>query len=694
MTSEPDRPDADGELRRRAEAIDQRNTVSFPEDIEVLSLEETRRRFHELRVHQIELEMQNTQLREAQLALEASQASYFQLYDLAPVGYCTVSDQGVILEANLNAAKLLWLVRGALVGQKLAQFIIPEDQDKYYQLHRGPVESSEPRACELRMVQGDGTAFWVHLSVTLRQNESGMPVTWMMLSDITKRKQAEAERELLITAIEQTEECIVITDTRGTIQYVNPVFEQITGYTRLEAIGQNPRILKSGQQDHTVYHDLWESISSGRRWQGRLVNQRKDGTQYTEEVSISPVLDSEGRVVNYVAVKRDITEHLRLSDQFQQAQKMESVALLAGGVAHDFNNMLGVILGYTEICQEDLGPESPLYANLQEIWNAATRSAILTRQLLTFARRQIVAPVVLDLNETVNSLLNMLRRLVGEGINFTWSPEPGLWPVKIDPSQIDQILTNLCINARDAIAGSSTGKIVIEVKNSIFDADYCSAQLNFAPGEYVKIAISDNGCGMDELTLSHIFEPFFTTKAAGEGTGLGLASVHGAVIQNKGFINVYSEPGMGTTFAIYLPRYVALPAQTWTENATESAGRGHETILLVEDDLSILTMAAIMLKNQGYKVLAANSPDEAVRLAVDFADKIHLLLTDVIMPGMNGQELAGRLLINHPEMKHIFMSGYPASIIASHGVLDEGVPFIQKPFTLKVLSTKIREVLD
>jgi two-component system cell cycle sensor histidine kinase/response regulator CckA len=286
----------------------------------------------------------------------------------------------------------------------------------------------------------------------------------------------------------------------------------------------------------------------------------------------------------------------------------------------------------------------------------------------------------------------MLRRLVGEDIELVWTPETGLWSVNIDPSQVDQILANLCVNARDAISG--VGKIIVETNNCSFDAEYCDAHFGFVPGEYVKITVSDTGCGMDKLILAQIFEPFFTTKAVGEGTGLGLASVYGAVKQNKGFINVYSEPGQGTTFSIYLPRVVDQPGQIRVESITKPAPRGHETVLLVEDELTILKMTTIMLQRQGYTVLTASTPVEALRLASDFADNIHLILTDIIMPEMNGRELVDRLLLCHPEMKHLFMSGYTIDIIAIHGVLDNGLNFIQKPFTLTALSTKIRKALE
>ncbi|MFP4310247.1 MAG: ATP-binding protein, partial [Desulfococcaceae bacterium] len=360
--------------------------------------------------------------------------------------------------------------------------------------------------------------------------------------------------------------------------------------------------------------------------------------------------------------------------------------------AHDFNNMLGVILGRAEMAMDQVDPARPLFADLEEIRKAAERSANLTRQLLTFARKQTVAPKVVDLNETVEEALKMLRRLIGEDIDLAWLPGKNLAPVKMDPSQIDQILTNLCVNARDAIAG--VGKITIETGVVSFDEAYCADHAGFIPGEFIMLAVSDNGCGMDPETVNHLFEPFFTTKAPGKGTGLGLASVYGAVKQNNGFINVYSEPGQGTTFRIYLPRRRAgspLPAHKAT---AKPAARGSETILLVEDEPSILRMAATMLEKLGHVVIAAETPGEAIRLAHEHGDRIDLLMTDVVMPEMNGRALARNLLSIDPDIKCLFMSGYTANVIAHHGVLDEGVHFIQKPFSLKDLEAKLGEVFE
>ena len=512
-----------------------------------------------------------------------------------------------------------------------------------------------------------------------------------LLGIIEDEARAKADLKRLATAIEQSAESIVVTDTKGSIQYVNPAFEAITGYTRAEALGQNPRILQSGRHDSAFYRKMWDVLARGKTWQGRFVNKRKNGSLYTEDAVISPVCDAQGVIVNFVAVKRNITEHLRLAEQLQQSQRMESVGRLAGGVAHDFNNMLTVILGRTEIALEQAAPDLPVRADLAEIREAALRATDITRQLLAFARKQTVAPRTLDLNRTVESMLQMLRHLIGENISLAWKPKTDLWSVKIDPSQVDQILANLCVNARDAIAG--VGKIAIETGHSVFDAEYCEDHAEFIPGEFVWLAVGDNGCGMDRETLTHIFEPFFTTKEVGEGTGLGLATVYGIVQQNNGFIHAYSEPGEGTLFKIYLPRQ-AEPGEPKPASEPETpAARGRETILLAEDDPLILKMTASMLERQGYAVLAANTPGEALRLAGERAGRIDLLMTDVVMPEMNGRDLSKRLLAAHPDLKLLFMSGYTADVIAHNGVLEDGLHFIQKPFSRQDLAAKVREVL-
>lgn len=392
------------------------------------------------------------------------------------------------------------------------------------------------------------------------------------------------------------------------------------------------------------------------------------------------------------ALKREIQNREKLQAQLVQAQKMESIGRLAGGVAHDFNNMLSIIIGYSQLSMEKMSPDEPLHADLQEIHQAAQRSTEITGKLLAFARKQTVSPVVLDLNTAIEGLLKMLERLLREDITLSWRPGNRVWRIYIDPSQVDQLLINLCINARDAIEGS--GEITIETDNIIFDTDYCMQHTGFVPGDFVVLSVSDNGCGMDNDTRDHIFEPFFTTKQLGKGTGLGLPMVYGIMRQNKGFINVYSEPDRGTTFKMYFPRdKTGSDGEPVPEQIKPETGRG-ETILLVEDESSLLDLATRLLKSLNYNVLSAASPGDALKLAKKNAGKIHLLLTDVIMPEMNGRELALQLTALSPELKTLFMSGYTANVIAHQGVLEKGIHFIQKPLTINTLSAKVRLVLD
>jgi nitrogen-specific signal transduction histidine kinase len=354
--------------------------------------------------------------------------------------------------------------------------------------------------------------------------------------------------------------------------------------------------------------------------------------------------------------------------------------------------MLSVIIGNAEIALNRIKETDPVYKQLQQIMSAGLRSADLTRQLLAFARKQTVTPKILNLNDTVESMLKMLRRLIGEDINLVWLPGKMIWPVKMDPTQIDQIMANLCVNARDAIKG--VGKVTIETGTCSFDEAYCAYNAGFIPGDYVILTVSDTGSGMDKKTIDSIFEPFFTTKEVGQGTGLGLATVYGIVKQNNGFINVYSEPGLGATFKIFLPRYAGEVTLVQKEDNVEPLLRGNEVILLVEDEPTILEMTSIMLENLGYTVLTAVTPGEAIRLAGERSSPIDLLLTDVVMPGMNGRDLAQNMTHFHPGIKHLFMSGYTADVIAHQDVLDEGVNFIQKPFSEKGLAEKVREVLS
>ena len=376
-----------------------------------------------------------------------------------------------------------------------------------------------------------------------------------------------------------------------------------------------------------------------------------------------------------------------------QAQKMESVGRLAGGVAHDFNNMLGVIMGHVEFALRETPKDAPLHEDLQEILKAAARSADLTRQLLAFARKQEVVPRVMDVNAVVTDSLNMLERLIGEDIEMSWQPQADLWPILMDPSQLDQIIANLCVNARDAIP--DVGTLTIATANCTVDAQYCFGRPDAVPGDYARLTVRDSGCGMTAELMAQIFEPFFTTKEVGEGTGLGLATVYGAVLQNRGFVTVESTVGKGSTFELYFPRHAGSRAAGGSGRAAPSPeGRGLETILLVEDEPLVLRMAARALEMQGYSVLRASSPADAVRLAAESERVIDLLLTDVVMPAMNGRDLALAIIQRHPRIKVLFMSGYSADLVRGQREMLGASHFIGKPFTLADLAQKVRAVLD
>ena len=514
--------------------------------------------------------------------------------------------------------------------------------------------------------------------------------------DITERRQAyealQKSEAKFRAIVENSHDGILFTNAEAKILYLSPSYQQINGYKDEEWLGRD--LFATVHPDDSaairrVWAEMLEQPESLHELSYRILH--KDQTWKTVESTIQNLLHNPNIRAVFMTT-RDVTDRKRVEEQLIQAQKMEAVGRLAGGVAHDFNNMLGVILGHTELALEQADPTHPLHDHLEEIMKAAERSANLTRQLLAFARKQTIAPRVLDLNQTVTGMLKMLQRIIGEDIDLTWQPEADVWPVKMDPSQIDQILANLCVNARDAIAG--VGKMTIETANTVFAEDYCAIHPGFFPGDYVRLAVSDDGCGMNRETMSHLFEPFFTTKRIGKGTGLGLATVYGTVKQNNGFINVYSEPGQGTTFAIYLPRHAGKAEQERLEDAQGLPPRGRETILLVEDEPDLLDLTATMLERQGYTVLVASTPGEAIRLAGEHIGGIQLLMTDVVMPEMNGRDLAKNLLALYPDLKRLFTSGYTANVIAHHGVLDEGVHFIQKPFSIKDLAAKIREVLD
>ena len=639
-----------------------------------------------------------TEQKRAEQAVLQRERYFRNLFENAGDAIFIEDEEDRIVDANDKASSLLGYSK-----EELLRLSVPDLQTPSCRLPRGGAIRAEleihgGRPFETIDIRKDGTL--VPVEVTTVELFGGRDRRVLsIVRDITERKKVEGERDRLIRAIEQSGETIVITDPDGRIEYVNPTFERITGYSAEEVLGQNTSILKSGEHDPQFYRELWQTISSGRTWKGVMTNRKKDGSSFIEEVTISPVTDSRGKVVNYVAVKMDITEKRReaeekeqLQNQYYQAQKMEAFGRMAGGMAHDFNNMLGVILGQVELAQTTIEKNHFLQEYLHNIHQATIRSAELTRQILTFARKQEVSKKHLDLNQAVRALMTMLRRLIGENIEIVWKPGGKLGTVFMDASQLDQILTNLCINARDAISGKGT--ITIETKVVNLDMAYCQTRIDAIPGEYIQLAIHDSGCGMSAETRLRIFEPFFTTKAAGAGTGLGLATTYGIVTQNRGSIEVLSKLGQGSSFLIYLPRHPPLVEDEAGEPVAAEIPFGTETILVVEDEAMILGMIDTMLRTLGYSVILSSDPQEAISLVRDHGQEIDLVLTDIVMPAMNGFELVHALQAILPELKYLYMSGYPDATAERADLLAMNRCFLQKPFAISVLAQKLRTMLD
>lgn len=551
----------------------------------------------------------------------------------------------------------------------------------------------------------DGKKIWLRTSKVPLRNESNEIIGVLgVYEDITEYKKAEVDKTRLLlrqrAILDNLPMIAWLKDTEGRLEMINEPYAKACGHTIDECIGKTELDLFPEEMARSFMGNDREVCVSGQKQFVEEIIPFPNGIKWHRTYK-TPIHDENGLIIGTAGIAQDITdrkqaeeERARLQEQLTQAQKMESVGQLAGGVAHEFNNMLGVILGHAEMLMDQIDLADPIYGDLEQIRQAAERSAEISRQLLAFARKQNIAPKVLNLNDAVEKQLKMLKRLIGENIDLLWKPASGLWTTKADPSQIDQVLTNLCVNARDAITG--VGRITVKTENCFLDDNYCEAHPGCVPGEYVLVSVGDTGCGIDKQIVDHIFEPFFTTKSVGQGTGLGLAMVYGAVKQNHGFLDVSSEADQGTVFTIYLPRY--LEAVTTTQKVGEGivipAEGGRETILLVEDEPSILQMTTRMLERLGYSVLAASTPSEAIRLAETSEVKIHLLITDVIMPEMHGRDLAERLVAVDSRIKCLFMSGYTSDIIDTQGVLLAGKHFIQKPFSKNGLATKIREMLD
>ena len=647
-----------------------------------------------------------TERKGVEASLTESEERFRRLFETANDGIVLLEKrEGKITHANPAFEKILGYTREESIGNKLQDIGISLDLSDFQTTMENLNKSGMIKYDDVPVKTKAGQPIDTDIYLVDRAR-----LVQCNIRDITKRKLVEKKlresEEKYRLVVDNIADVITVMDLNLRFTYVSPSIIRLRGYTAEEVMAQTMEQIMTPESLQIVAKAFEEEMTleaSGTADPGRtrileLEQYRKDGSIVWLENHMSALRDNEKKLIGIIALSRDITERKRaeaekerLQAQLMQAQRLESVGRLAGGVAHDFNNKLTVILGYAQMAMEGLDKTDPIYQKLQQVMIAGKHSVEIVRQLLAFARKQIIAPEVLDLNETVEDMLKMLRHLIGEDIDLIWAPGHGLWQVKMDPSQIDQILANLCVNSRDAISG--VGKVAIETRNTVLDEAYCAEHVEAAPGEYVMLAVSDNGCGMDRETQENIFEPFFTTKDVGKGTGLGLATVYGIVKQNNGFIEAASEPGKGAAFRIYLPRHgEEAEGKVEAVEAKTPQGRG-ETILVVEDDASVLHLTEKILDHLGYAVLTSAGSAEALTMAREYQGEIHLLMTDVILPEMNGTDLAGEMLKIRPTIRTLFMSGYTADIIARQGVLKKGVHFVQKPFTFDSLARKVRDVL-
>jgi PAS domain S-box-containing protein len=609
-----------------------------------------------------------------------------------------MSAQGMITDWNPRAEVIFGWSHGEAIGPKLAELIIPpRHRDAYVSglqhfLRTGEEGQVFNRRVELTGLRRDGTEFPLELSISpLKRGETY--VFNAFLSDITERRRAEGIRIRLASIVESSEDAIISKTLDGIVTSWNRAAERTFGYTADEVIGK-PIGFLIPQDRLEEESQIIERVKQGEHvTHFETVRRRKDGKEINIALTVSPIEDGAGMIIGFSKIVRDITEQKGLEAQLRQSQKMEGVGQLAGGIAHDFNNLLTVINSYSAMVLGELDFSNHLVRNwIEQIREAGHRAALLTRQLLMFSRQQVLEPKVLDLNEVVSNIAKLLRRLIGEDITQVLCLHPALGQVKIDPGQMEQIIMNLAVNARDAMSGG--GQLTIETENVELDNVYARKHALVQPGPYVMLAVSDTGCGMDADTQARIFEPFFTTKEPGKGTGLGLATVYGIVKQSGGNIWVYSELGKGTTLKIYLPRVDRTSELPEPGAAPDEVLRGSETVLLAEDDEMVRALAQAILERYGYTVLAARNVHDALRLAQEGPVQIHLLLTDTIMPVMNGPELAKRFRSIRPETKVLFMSGYTDKVIVNTAALEPGTAFLQKPFTPQTLTHKVREVLN
>ncbi len=572
-------------------------------------------------------------------------------------------------------------------------FYAPEARPIISAAVQAAMDSGQPFDLELPLVTARGRRLWVRALGSCEQVQGRVTRVFGTIQDITERRHLDERSRLESAALSAAANAVVITDRAGIIRSVNTAFTRLTGYTEAEAVGHRPGdVLKSGAHDAAFFREFWETILAGKVWRGEITNRRKGGGLYVEEMVVTPVTDASGAITHFVAIKEDLTERRELERQLGHAQKMEAVGQLAGGVAHDFNNLLTVILSYAAFARAALPPDDPIGTDILEIESTAKRAADLTRQLLTFGRRSVVSPRALDLNAVVKGAYPLLRRSIGEDVELVTVLADRLGTVQADRVQIEQVLVNMAVNARDAMPAG--GVLTIATENHTLEAAYVSRHVLVPPGRYVMLSVSDTGTGLSPEAQEHLFEPFFTTKPLGKGTGLGLATCFGIVRQSDGWIIPSSKPGGGTTFKVLLPRVADVIEDQPAPVKEPGYSGGTETVLVVEDARDVRRLIVRTLRAGGYRVLEASAGDEALRLSEGFAEPIDLLVTDIVMPGMRGGELGDRLRAGRPRLRTLYVSGYTPDTQTDFSRLSAGSAFLPKPFVGDELARTVRALLD